>query len=173
MLVSALKEKNREAFSYLYDNYSAALYGVINRITQNEEIANDVLQEAFVKIWKNIDNYSREKGSIYTWMLNVCRNSAIDEVRSKQYNKQAQNQSIDDNLVNIDASYQVQAKVDQIGLKKIVSNLRPEHRQLIDKVYFEGYTHDEISKELNMPLGTVKSRIRNAMIELRKVFDIN
>jgi RNA polymerase sigma-70 factor (ECF subfamily) len=131
-----------------------------------------VLQEAFVKIWKNISNYSREKGALYTWMLNICRNTAIDEVRSKQYNKQAQNQSIDDNIITIDASFQVQAKVEQIGLKKIVSELKPEHKELIDKVYFEGYTHDEISKELNMPLGTVKSRIRGAMMELRKVFEV-
>ncbi len=172
MLVGALQNKDRQAFVYLYDNYSAALYGVINRITQNEEIANDVLQEAFVKIWKNISNYSREKGALYTWMLNICRNTAIDEVRSKQYNKQTQNQSIDDSMGSIDASYQVQAKVEQIGLKKIVSGLKPEHKELIDKVYFEGYTHDEISKELNMPLGTVKSRIRGAMIELRKVFEV-
>jgi RNA polymerase sigma-70 factor, ECF subfamily len=163
LLVGALQNKDRQAFVYLYDNYSAALYGVINRITQNDEIANDVLQEAFVKIWKNIANYSREKGALYTWMLNICRNTAIDEVRSKQYNK---------HIITIDASFQVQAKVEQIGLKKIVSGLKPEHKELIDKVYFEGYTHDEISKELNMPLGTVKSRIRGAMIELRKVFEV-
>ena len=84
-LVLALKAKDKQAFSYLYDNYSDALYGVINRIVLSNEIAGDVLQEVFVKIWKNIDNYSREKGSIFTWMMNISRNAAIDQIRSRQY----------------------------------------------------------------------------------------
>jgi RNA polymerase sigma-70 factor (ECF subfamily) len=77
-LVDALKDEDKQAFSYLYDNYSDALYGVINRIVLSDEIAGDVLQEVFVKIWKNIDNYSREKGSIFTRMMNTNRNAAID-----------------------------------------------------------------------------------------------
>jgi len=172
-LVMALKSKNREAFSYLYDNYSSALYGVIYRVVQGEEVANDVMQDAFVKIWKNIDSYSREKGSIYTWMLNICRNSAIDEVRSKQYRKESQNQNIEDYVNEIDQGSQVQSKVDHIGLKEVLVKLKPEHKILIDKIYFEGYTQDEVSEELKIPLGTVKTRIRSAMMQLRHVLNVN
>jgi RNA polymerase sigma-70 factor (ECF subfamily) len=138
-------------------------------MVQSDEIANDVLQEAFVKIWKNIDSYTREKGSIYTWMLNVCRNMAIDTTRSKQYKKETQNQNIDDYVNVINRNEQVQTKVDHIGLKEVVAKLKPEHKLLIDKIYFEGYTHEDASKELDIPLGTVKTRIRAAIIQLRSV----
>lgn len=170
-MVLALKAKDRVAFNYLYDNYCNALFGVIDRIVQSEEISNDVLQEAFVKIWKNIDSYSREKGSIYTWMLNVCRNMAIDTTRSKQYKKETQNQNIDDYVNVINRNEQVQLKVDHIGLKEVVAKLKPEQKLLIDKIYFEGYTHEEASKELDIPLGTVKTRVRSAIIQLRGVLN--
>jgi RNA polymerase sigma-70 factor, ECF subfamily len=171
-LVASLKAKERLAFDYLYDHYSNALYGVIDRIVQSEEIANDVLQESFVKIWKNIDHYSKEKGSIFTWMLNVCRNMAIDTIRSKQYKNETQNQNIEDYVITIDNKENIQAKVDHIGLKEVIEKLRPEHKILIDKVYFEGYTQEEISKELNIPLGTVKTRLRSAIMQLREVIKV-
>lgn len=167
----ALQNKDQAAFSYLYDNYSGALYGVIKRVVEAEEIANDVLQEAFVKIWKNIGGYDASKGSIFTWMMNICRNTAIDEVRSKNFKKEAQNQNIDDIVSIVDNQNKVEQKVDHIGIKKIVQNLKPEHRILIDKIYFEGYTQDEVSKELDIPLGTVKTRVRAAMTHLREVMN--
>jgi RNA polymerase sigma-70 factor (ECF subfamily) len=170
-LVLALRAKSRDAFTYLYDHYCNALFGVIDRIVQSEEIANDVLQESFIKIWKNIDSYTREKGSLYTWMLNVCRNTAIDTVRSKQYKKESQNQNIDDYVTTINRNEQVQMKVDQIGLKEVIQKLKPEHKLLIDKIYFEGYTHEEASKELELPLGTVKTRIRSAIMQLREILN--
>lgn len=168
-LVAALKSKNREAFSYVYDHYANALFGVINRIVQSEEIANDVLQEVFVKIWKNIEFYSADKGSLFTWMLNISRNSAIDEIRSKGYKNETQNQTLEDYVTTIDSTESVQAKVDHIGLKDVINKLKPEHRVLIDKIYFEGYTHEEASEELQIPLGTVKTRIRAAIAQLRQV----
>jgi RNA polymerase sigma-70 factor (ECF subfamily) len=172
-LVAALKERQTDAITYLYDNYSNALFGVIDRIIQSEEISNDVLQEAFVKIWKNIDGYSREKGSLFTWMLNICRNTAIDETRSKQFKKQLQNQNIEDSVHSVNQSEQVQMKVDHIGLKEVIAKLKPEQKLLVDKIYFEGYTQEEASKEFNIPLGTVKTRIRAAIIQLRGVLVTN
>jgi RNA polymerase sigma-70 factor (ECF subfamily) len=171
-LVLALKAKDKQAFSYLYDNYSDALYGVINRIVLSNEIAGDVLQEVFVKIWKNIDNYSREKGSIFTWMMNISRNAAIDQIRSRQYQNEAQNQSIENFVYDIDKTEQTTSQVDHIGLKEVLTKLKPEHKILIDKVYFEGYTHEEISQELDMPLGTVKTRIRAAIQHLRQILNV-
>jgi RNA polymerase sigma-70 factor (ECF subfamily) len=171
-LVLALKAKDKQAFSYLYDNYSDALYGVINRIVLSDEIAGDVLQEVFVKIWKNIGNYSREKGSIFTWMMNISRNAAIDQILSRQYQNEAQNQSIEDFVYDIDKTEQTTSQVDHIGLKEVLTKLKPEHKILIDKVYFEGYTQEEISQELDMPLGTVKTRIRAAMQHLRQILNV-
>jgi RNA polymerase sigma-70 factor, ECF subfamily len=166
-LVVALKARQEDAIAYLYDNYSNALFGVIDRIIQSEDVSNDVLQDAFVKIWKNIDGYTREKGSLFTWMLNICRNTAIDETRSKQYKNQLQNQNIEDSVNSIDKVENVQLKVDHIGLKEVVATLKPEQKLLVDKIYFEGYTQEEVSKEFNIPLGTVKTRIRAAIGQLR------
>jgi RNA polymerase sigma-70 factor (ECF subfamily) len=143
---------------------------VIDRIVRSEDISNDVLQEAFVKIWKNIDTYSNDKGSLFTWMLNICRNMAIDMTRSKQYRQETQNQNVEDYVNVINRSEHVQLKTDHIGLKDLVARLKPEHRLLIDKIYFEGYTQEEASEELNIPLGTVKTRVRAAIIQLREVF---
>jgi RNA polymerase sigma-70 factor (ECF subfamily) len=146
---------------------------VINRIVQSEEIANDILQESFVKIWKSLDSYSSEKGSIYTWMLNICRNMAIDTVRSKAYKNETQNQSVEDYVNDIDKSAQVFGKEDFIGLKKVIDKLRPEYLELINKIYFEGYSHQEVSKEFEIPLGTVKTRIRAAILQLREALKEN
>src|SRR6186997_886444 len=92
-LVLLLKQRTQTAFSYLYDNYSPALYGVIVSIVQDRELANDVLQEVFIKVWRQIDQYNPEKGKLYTWLINICRNASIDTLRSKSYNEQKQNQS--------------------------------------------------------------------------------
>jgi len=84
-LVSQLLQQNGQAFSYLYDNYSPALFGVINQIISDKEAAADVLQDVFVNIWKKISLYDDTKGRLFTWMLNIARNAAIDKLRSRSY----------------------------------------------------------------------------------------
>lgn len=162
-----LQQRNNKAFGYLYDHYSAALYGIINSIVTNREIANDVLQNVFVNIWRKIDSYDSEKGRLFTWMLNIARNASIDEIRSKGFRDSQKNQSLDDN-VNVTAGAAMSVTED-VGLRKILSKLKEEWRVLIDLSYFQGFTHEEIAKVLNMPLGTVKTRIRSALNHLRTV----
>lgn len=169
LLVQDLIQKKKEAFDYLYDNYSDALFGVINRIVLSDEIAHDVLQECFVKIWNGIGAYQPEKGSLFTWMLNLCRNRAIDEIRSKAYKNETQNQNIEDYVIKLDGENFVESAIDHIGLKTVVEKLKPAYKELIDKVYFEGYTQEETAKELGIPLGTVKTRLRSAIQQLRMV----
>jgi RNA polymerase sigma factor (sigma-70 family) len=167
-LVQLLKERDKAAFSELYDRYSGALYGVILRILKNnEEAAQDILQDSFIKIWKSFDSYDVTKGSLFTWILNVARNTAIDKGRSLG---RQPIQPIDEN-VNISELHFVQSNIDRIGLKEIVSKLKPEHKTIIDMAYFNGFTQEEISDRLKLPLGTVKTRARTALIELRKIFN--
>jgi len=168
-LVQQLKSRNEGAMSVLYDNYSAALMGVIFRVVNDKESAEDVLQEVFVKIWKSISTYDRTKGRLFTWMVNIARNAAIDSMRVKDYNLKKQNRSIDNSVRTINRQYSVSTQVDHIGLKTFIDKLRPEYKILIDKLYFEGYTQEEAAEELNIPLGTVKTRIRAAINELREV----
>ncbi|MBS1653401.1 MAG: sigma-70 family RNA polymerase sigma factor [Bacteroidetes bacterium] len=165
-LVTLLQQRSNAAYNYLYDNYSAALFSIINQIIPDRDTASDVLQEVFVNIWKKIELYDMTKGRLFTWMLNIARNASIDKVRSRGYQESMKNRVLpEDNDIHIGGS--ISPKVDDVGLKKVVMKLKEEHRLLIDLSYFQGFTHEEISKALNIPLGTVKTRIRSALIQLR------
>ncbi|MBL0054375.1 MAG: sigma-70 family RNA polymerase sigma factor [Bacteroidetes bacterium] len=172
-LISALKNKQHIAYEYLYDNYSEALYGVIHKVLNDDEQANDILQDTIVTIWQKIDSYNPEKGTLFTWMLNIARNKAIDEFRKNKRNPKI---SIDElsvhtfDMQNVN-NLEVNA-TDVIGLKKIVNGLKPDLRQMIDMHYFNGMTHQEITDATQMPLGTVKTKIRTAMMQLKSIFEI-
>lgn len=165
-LVSALRERNEQAYGYLYDNYSGALYSIVLQIVQNTELANDILQEVFVNIWRKIESYDPSRGRLFTWMLNITRNASIDTLRSKAYQNSQKNQGLPEN-VNI-TSQVTHTNIDNIGLSKILAKLKPEQRVLIELAYFKGYTHEEIAQIEDIPLGTVKTRIRNALLQLRE-----
>ena len=165
-LVDLLLQRNEKAYTYLYDNYSGALYGIIHSIITDIETANDVLQEVFINIWTRIESYNPAKGRLFTWMLNIARNAAIDKIRSKGFRDSLKNQPITEN-VDISmgsASYSV---ITDVGLRKVIGKLKEEQRTLLDLSYFKGYTHEEIAKAMNIPLGTVKTRIRSALTQLR------
>ena len=163
-LVALLKAKDNQAFSYLYDNYAGALCGVVKQIVGDMELANDVLQEVFVSIWRKIDTYDASKGRLFTWMLNIARNAAIDKTRSKNYQVGLKIQSFDGNEYNHPV---VRPGFDDFGLKKQLQKLKDEQRLLVDLSYYQGYTHEQIAKALNIPLGTVKTRLRSALSQLR------
>lgn len=166
-LVRLLRQRSQHAFSYLYDNYSGALLSIILNIVNDEELANDVLQEVFVKIWKQGDTYDSSKGRLFTWMLNIARNASIDTIRSRGYQNSKQNRELPYDSSAIAGTNEL--RTDHIGLKKIVYNLKEEYRILVELSYFQGYTQDEIAKMLNIPLGTVKTRLRTALIQLREI----
>lgn len=169
-LVAMLQSRDEKAFNYLYENYAAALYGVILKVLGKEDQAGDILQEVFVKIWRSIGQYDAGKGRLYTWMLNIARNSAIDLLRSSNFQKNQKTTDIEQNVSLQDRQQISGTNTDTIGLKKSVMNLKQEFRVLIDLAYFQGYTQEEIAKTLNIPLGTVKTRMRNAILELKSVF---
>jgi len=166
-LVALLKQRQQSAFSYLYDNYSASLYSVVLTIVTERETANDVLQEIFIKIWRQIELYDSSKGRLFTWMMNIARNASIDMLRSKGFNNNQQNRELTEAVYETVGS--VTTNTDKIGLRKLVEKLKEEYRTLVDLAYFQGYTQDEISKMLNIPLGTVKTRLRTALIQLREI----
>ena len=169
-LVKALVRKDRDAVGLLYDKYSPFLFGIINRVVNSDEIAEDILQEVFVKVWKNIGSYDSSKGKLITWMANISRNLAIDKIRSKDYKNSKQNQDIE-NYVNIIEDKRIDSfKPEFVGVKEMLEKLLPEQRVIIDLVYFQGYTQNDASVKLGIPLGTVKTRIRSAIQKLREIF---
>jgi RNA polymerase sigma factor (sigma-70 family) len=166
-LVSLLQNRDTSAFGYLYDRYSSALFGLILPIVNETELANDILQEVFLNIWKKIDTYDASKGRLFTWMLNIARNASIDVLRSRSFQNSRKNQPLAE-TVDWNSNYQAfQPDTDAIGLHKLLAKLKEEHRVLIELAYFKGYTHEEIAEIEGLPLGTVKTRIRNALMQLR------
>lgn len=168
-LLQGLQAHDEQAFGFLYDHYSKALFSIILQIIPQQELAEDVLQEVFVKIWQNIKSYDETKGRLYTWMLNVTRNQAIDRTRSKDFGNRAKTTELSENVYSNRQG--VEIKMDDVGLQKTLANLPEESKKLLELAYYQGYTQEEISKMLNIPLGTVKTRLRATIIQLRKILN--
>lgn len=168
-LITALKEGDKNAIGLVYDNYGAALYGVVLRIVQSPEAAEEVVQDVFVKIFKNIQSFDENKGKFYTWAINIAKNTAIDATRTSDFKNRQKTEQFDF-VVYSQTHPSSNLSVDTIGLREIVDKLDEKHRAVIDLAYFQGYTQSEIEEEMNIPIGTVKTRLRLAIKELRKAF---
>ena len=127
-----MQQKDQQAFSYLYDNYAAALNAVVYRMVDNKELSEDILQEAFVKIWNNFTSYDKTKGRLFTWMLNLTRNLTIDTLRSKGYKKQTKISSDENSVSNLQDRNSTIEKFDSLGLGKQLSTLKADQRQIIE-----------------------------------------
>jgi RNA polymerase sigma-70 factor (ECF subfamily) len=167
-IISWLQSGDKRALSAIYAQYAMALCGVIKTIIKDDELSRDVFQEAMVKIWQKANTYDDAKGRLYTWMLNICRNMAIDATRSKSFKMTEQIQTDENSVSNINTPEG--QKPDNIGVAEMVNVLPNDQQELVQLVYFKGYTQQEISDELNMPLGTVKTRVRSAISKLRSHF---
>ena len=167
-----IRNKEERAYTILYDMYAKSLFAIITNLVKDREEAEDILQEVFVKIWKNIESYSESKGRFYTWILNIARNTAIDKLRSKGYNNSKKNLSADNFVHLLDDSNKLTSKIDAIGLQEFVKKLKPKCIQIIDLLFFKGYTQQEASDELAIPLGTVKTQNRNCINDLRNFLKI-
>lgn len=170
-LVAHLKSADVRQFEIIYDHFSTALYGIINKILDSNEQAQDVLQEVFFKIWNNSSSYNPEKSRLFTWMLAIARNSAADYIRSQGVKeKQFQQEGSQNNVVKKDTS--VINPFDTKKLTKVPGALKEEHKQIIDLMYFKGFTQDEISKQLKISLGSVNTTSRTAIQMLRNESDV-
>lgn len=168
-LVLQLQQQNKEAFSFLYDHYAGALHGIIFRLVGSNTLSEDILQEVFVKIWKNVGSYDSCKGSLFTWMKQIARNLTIDTMRSKSYKKQLQIYGDENSVDTISDTDLHLGKTDAIGMDQHLRKLKPEYFILIDLFYFKGYTQTEAAEMLGIPLGTIKTRLRKAILELKNI----
>lgn len=166
-LIVSLKERNENGFHYLYDHYSGALYGVILRIVQSKDYTEEIIQDVFVKIWNSIHQYDSSKGRFYTWMINIARNTAIDYLKSKSFQNELKNQPLPDFVYNSAELSTTNNSSDFIGFNNVLDKLETDKKELIDLAYYQGYTQNEISEKLKIPLGTVKTKMRNALMKLK------
>lgn len=168
-IVCLLQKQDKQAISLMYDRYAATLFGIVVRIVHSESLAEDVIQEVFVKAWRYGGNYEPSKGTIFTWLLNIARNTAIDKTRSVEFKQSGKIQTLDQ-LVYVHNRLTIEFNPDLIGLDKIVKQLEEKYRIIVELIFFRGFTHHEVTEHLDIPLGTVKSRLRIALRELRKYF---
>ncbi|MFK7924621.1 MAG: RNA polymerase sigma factor [Bacteroidia bacterium] len=168
LIIAHLAAKDQEAIRMIYQQYAPTLLGVLLRILGEKDLAEDALQEALIKVWKNADRYDSSKGRLFTWLLNICRNTAIDKRRSASFRNQQTIQSDEILVSSVNEQHHYQFNPDQIGVKEWVQKLSPEHKEVIDIVYFSGYSHREAAKYLDIPVGTLKTRVRSALKQLRQ-----
>ena len=164
-IISLLQQNDQGVIKMIYEHYSQNLFNVIYRVVKDQNMAEDVFQEVMIKIWKKGHYFDRKKGSLYTWLVRVCKNAAIDKTRSKEFIKARNTQSPQElNGENTDRS-----KDNHEQVQEMLTHLPEKQKHIVDMAYFQGYTQEEIAKKLEIPLGTVKTRIRLALKHLRKI----
>ncbi|WP_034062027.1 RNA polymerase sigma factor [Lacinutrix jangbogonensis] len=167
-IITLLKNGDKKAISLLYEHYSGALLSVVKKVISDNDIAQDVLQESFIKVWKKGKTYDPSKAKLFTWLYRIFYNSAIDKIRS-QNNKTKKEIRIGDSNV-----YKLTTKSlnqDTLDIQKHLSSLELKYQVVINALYFEGMTQQEASEELNIPLGTIKSRLKIGLRELKKIYN--
>lgn len=169
-LVQQLKDKNVDAFEQLHQMYAENICGAINIIIRDEAIAQEICQDVFVKVWQKPHLYDATKGRFFTWLLNMAKNAAIDYTRSKRFKDQKKNHPLDF-FVDIYKRpiEQNESEIEYEGLRRMLKHLKKKCVELIQGLYFKGYTQKDAAEKLSIPLGTVKSRNRNCLKELRKI----
>ena len=171
-MILQLKNGEQQAMAAILDKYGDALYGAIYQIVRSEDIAKDLMQDDCIKIWKNIKSYDEQKGRLFTWLLRVCRNTAIDKARTSKFKAIAQSRTIESTVSN-NVSYSEQMNIPDSGLQQVITRLDEKYQQVINLIYLQGFTQKETAAELDIPLGTVKSRIKIAIRELRGLLGDN
>jgi len=169
ILVSKFQKKDERAFESLYNMYSDSMHGVIYNIVRDHDIAQEVMQDVFIKAWHKADTYSAKKGRFFTWILNIARNAAIDKTRSKSFKNSSKNLNADYFVDILPTQDNLNNATDAIGIAKFVDKLAEKCKRVIELLYFKGYTQKEASKTLDIPIGTIKTHNRNCIKELREM----
>jgi len=168
-LIAELQQQNPKAFERIYERYSESTFGIIYSIVNEKTVAEEVLQDVFIKVWNNAGSYDSSKGRFFTWLLNIARNASIDATRSKSFKNNRKNLTADYFVDILEEKSNFSRKTDAIGIKKYIDVLKPVCKKIIDLLYFKGFTQADASKELDMPLGTLKTRNRNCIKKLREI----
>jgi RNA polymerase sigma-70 factor (ECF subfamily) len=176
-LMARIKARDSVALSELYDQYNRLLFGLILSILKKRSESEDILQEVFTTIWEKADQFDLERGTVYTWIVSLTRNKSIDRLRSKVYKEQKkQSVSINDDDVFHPLYSEETDPLENTILKDrakrvhdALANISAKQRKVLQVAYFNGMSQSEIAEEFDIPLGTVKTRIRDGMMKLREI----
>jgi RNA polymerase sigma-70 factor (ECF subfamily) len=174
-LMQRVAARDTAALAELYDRHSRLLFGLILCIVRHRAEAEDILQEAFVRVWTRAKTYDAQMGGPLPWIVRVARNCAIDRLRARRVRSTVDAGAIDGILIETVAATDIQTPEASVlraergrSLTDALGGLPAEQRQLIEAAFFEGYTHSELAQRFGLPLGTVKTRIRAGMIAMRQ-----
>jgi RNA polymerase sigma-70 factor (ECF subfamily) len=166
-LLALVQSGNEQAMASLFDRYSKVVYSVALRVLRDPASAEDVLQEVFMQIWRNPDSFTAARGSLGGWLSIVSRNRSIDTLRRKRPST-----NVDD--IPLASSFNLADEAERNSLMErargVIHKLPTEQRKTLEMAFFDGLTHSEIAEMTGDPLGTVKTRIRSALLTLRKAF---
>lgn len=169
-LITKISEKRENAFIELYLRYHKYLFNFIYLIVKDHGETEEVVQETFLQIWNKAHIYDPKLASFSTWMMTIARNKALDKLRRLKYKKQTSNieqQQIESN--HKDCNVLILEKTKNKVVRNAIDNLPSEQKNAINVVYFEGFTHTEAAMKLNVPVGTIKTRLRLGIIKLRNL----
>ncbi|WP_159947242.1 RNA polymerase sigma factor [Polaribacter septentrionalilitoris] len=172
LLILQFQKKDVKAYEKLYNMYCDSISGIVYSIVKDNDVAQEITQDVFIKAWNNSDSYSSKKGRFFTWILNIARNAAIDYTRSKKFKQSKQNLNSDFFVDILETHQSLDATTNTIGLKEFVTKLGDKCKSVIELLYFKGFTQKEASEELEMPIGTIKTRNRSCIGELRTMLGV-
>jgi RNA polymerase sigma-70 factor, ECF subfamily len=175
-LLQQVAQQDQQALLTLYQQYGNLVYSLSLRVLRQPAMAEEITQDVFLKLWRQPDRWNPSLGQFSSWLLTITRNAAIDRLRRE--GRQAalasweQSEEADDRLSDADSYVAKHANwVNGQVLRRLLQSLPPEQRQLIELAFFEGYTHSELSELLQLPLGTVKTRLRMGIQKLRTLWE--
>ena len=172
-LISIVVDGDARAFASLYDRHSRAAYSLAYRMMNGRQAAEDLVQEAFIKVWRSAGGYQVGRGSVRTWILSIVHNRGIDHIRSHASRRRMQDKleasAPTSEPSEAFAETRRSSKRDQV--REALNTLPAEQLKILELAYFSGYTHVEIAERLDLPLGTVKGRMRLGLSKLRNHFE--
>lgn len=168
IVLRLLLARDEEGMRQLFRHYSGAIMAIIKPIVGSGEMAEEVLQDVLMRIWNNVESYDGSKSRLFTWMARIARNASIDKTRSRDFKTKYRTDGLEGSVGNTRA-HSATIPTDGIGVANLLNRLDDDHRQLIELLYLRDFTQSEAAKELNIPLGTVKTRSRRALQQLRKL----
>jgi RNA polymerase sigma-70 factor, ECF subfamily len=172
-LMSLTDDGDAGAFAGLYDRHGRAAYSLAYRMMGERQAAEDLVQEAFLQAWRAAGSYRAERGSVRTWVLSIVHHRGIDQLRSSASRRRTQDRFEASASVSqpSEAFSEAWRNSQRVQVREALRELPPEQLRVLELAYFSGYTHREIAELLDLPLGTVKGRMRLGLKKIREYFD--
>ncbi len=168
-IIARIRSGDEGAMALLYDRYSPVVYAVALRVLSDGSAAEDILQDVFMQLWRNAQAFNASRGSLAAWLAVIARNRAIDKLRKKRPEEEAE-----ETLIAVDTDLENTAERNQAieKVRTVLAGMPAEQRAALEMAFFEGLTHVEIAGKTGQPLGTIKTRIRSGLSTVRKAFAV-